>query len=203
MELQQIMQAAAIDAFGGIEAIKIKTLPVPTIKPNEVLIKVEIAGVGSWDKTEREGGYDGIFGIPSTFPYILGWDGAGTIAAVGKDVLDLAVGDQVYAASTPLPNGGFYAEYVAVPTEHVAAIPSKLTTEQAGVMAWDALTALSGLDTLKLKEGETLMIFGASGGIGHIAVQFAKRQRVRVLAVASGSSGVELTQSLGADVSID
>lgn len=200
---QSTMRAAALDAFGGIDVITLQTLPVPAIDRDEVLIQVEIASVGSWDKTERQGGYEGAFGMPSTFPYILGWEGAGRVAAIGEDVTGFAVGDRVYAASMPLPKGGFYAEYAAVPAEHVAHIPPQVTIEQAGVMAWDALTALSGLDALQLKKGETLMIFGASGGIGHMAVQFAKRLGVRVLAVASGEQGIALTQSLGADLNID
>lgn len=102
------------------------------------------------------------------------------------------------------PKGGFYAEYAAVKAEHAARIPDKLTTEQAGVMPADAMTALRGLDdTLGLKQGESLMIFGASGGIGHLAVQFAKRMGARVLAVASDDDGVALVRRLGADSIVD
>ena len=77
------MQAAAIDRFGGIETIQLQTLPVPDIGPDEVLIRVEVAGVGVWDAFEREGGFAQMFGIKPKFPYVLGSDGAGTIAAVG------------------------------------------------------------------------------------------------------------------------
>jgi NADPH:quinone reductase len=200
---QDTMQAAAIDRFGGVELITLQTLPVPEFGPSEILIRVEVAGVGSWDAVEREGHYDGAFGSESTFPYVLGWDCAGTVAAVGGQVSRFKVGDRVYAASMPLPKGGTYAEYVATDADNVAHIPSKLTIEQAGVMGWDALTALSGLDELGLKQGETLMIFGASGGIGHLAVQLAKRIGAHVLAVASGDDGVALAKHLGADLVID
>jgi NADPH:quinone reductase-like Zn-dependent oxidoreductase len=200
---QKTMQAVALDRFGGIEALTLQTLPAPEVGPDEVLIRVESAGVGSWDALEREGGYDGIFGIKSKFPYVLGWDGAGAIAAVGERARRFKEGDRVYAASMPLPKGGFYAEYAVVAEEHVSLIPEKLTIEQAGVMPWDALTALSGLDVLGLKQDETLMIFGASGGIGHMAVQLAKRMGARVLAVASGDDGVALARQLGADAVVD
>lgn len=202
-QLPKTMQAAVINQFGDADAIHLQTLPVPKVAANEVLIKLEAAGVGSWDATEREGKYDGLFGGTSTFPYILGWDGAGEIVAAGADVHDLKEGDKVYAASMPLPKGGFYAEYKTVKAENVALIPEKLTIEQAAAMPWCALTALSGLDLLALKPGETLMILGASGGIGHIAVQLAKRMSVKVFAVASGADGVALATQLGADVAID
>ncbi len=197
------MQAAALNQFGGIEAIKMQTLPVPQVGPDEVLIRVEAAGVASWDAMEREGEYDGAFGFESTFPYVLGWDGAGTVAAVGGEVSRFKSGDRVYAATMPLPKGGFYAEYAVVAAEHVSHIPGKLTVEQAGAMPWCALTALSGLEALGLKRGETVMIFGASGGVGHLAVQLAKRMGARVFAVAAGDEGVALAKRLDADMVVD
>jgi NADPH:quinone reductase len=197
------MRAVAIDRFGGIEMLTLQTLPVPEVGPSEVLIRVEAAGVASWDAVEREGRYDGLFGFESKFPYVLGWDGAGTVAAVGEQVDRFKVGDRVYAASMPLPKGGFYAEYAAVESDYVAHIPSKLTIEQAGALPWDALTSLSGLDLLGLGHGETLMVFGASGGIGHMAVQLAKRRGAQVLAVASGDDGVALAKRLGADAVVN
>src|SRR6188768_4012320 len=92
------MQAAAIDRFGGIETLTMRTLPVPQVGPDEVLIRVEAAGVGSWDRGEREGRYAEYLGAP-TFPYVLGWDGAGTIVAVGDRVGHFKEGDRVYAAA--------------------------------------------------------------------------------------------------------
>jgi NADPH:quinone reductase len=198
------MQVAAIDRFGGIETITPRTLPVPEVGPDEVLIRVESAGVGVWDPFEREGGFAAMLGIEPKFPYVLGTDGAGTVAAVGEQVSRFKEGDRVYAAALANPKGGFYAEYAAVKADTVSHVPAKLTTEQAGVMACDALTALRGLDdVLGLKPGEALMIFGASGGIGHLAVQLAKRLGARVLAVASGADGVALSRRLGADVAVN
>jgi NADPH:quinone reductase len=198
------MRAAAIDRFGGIDTIQLQTLPVPEIGPDEVLIRVEVAGVGVWDAFEREGGFAQMFGTEPKFPYVLGSDGAGTIAAVGEQVERFKEGHRVYALALVNAKGGFYAEYVALKAENVSPIPRELPIEQAGAMPSDALTALQGLDdVLGLKQGESLLIFGASGGIGHLAVQLAKRMGARVLAVASGDDGVALVRRLGADSVLD
>jgi len=198
------MKAIALDRFGGLETMKLQTLPVPEIGPNEVLIHVEWAGVGKWDPFEREGGFVEVFGIKAKFPYVLGSDSAGTIAAVGDDVKELKPGDRVYAFSLVNTKGGCYAEYVAIKADDISCIPGRLPTEQAGAMPVDAMTALRGLDdTLGLKAAESIMIFGASGGIGHLAVQLAKRMGTRVFAVASGSDGAALVKTLGADAVVD
>ncbi|WP_199235941.1 quinone oxidoreductase family protein [Micromonospora sp. S4605] len=197
------MKAVVLDRFGGVDELSSRRLPLPQVGDDDVLIRVEFAGVGSWDAGERAGNYDGVFGVASTFPYVLGWDAAGTVAAVGRNVTRFDVGDRVYAATMPVPRGGFYAEYGVVEAEFVARVPDRVPTEQAGPMAWDALTALSGLDLLGLRPGETLMVFGASGGIGHMAVQLARHNGIRVLAVASGDDGVALARRLGADDAID
>ena len=201
---QRTMKAIALDRFGGLETMKLQMLPVPEADPNEVLIHAEWAGVGPWDPFEREGGFVEVFGIEPKFPYVLGSDGAGTIAAVGDRVKGLKPGDRVYAFSLVNPKGGFYAEYVAVNADNVSLIPGQLTPQQAGAMPVDAMTALRGLDdTLALRAEESVMIFGASGGIGHLAVQLAKRMGARVFAVASGSDGVALVKRLGADAVVD
>ncbi|MER7008844.1 NADP-dependent oxidoreductase [Dactylosporangium sp. NPDC000555] len=197
------MNAVVLDRFGGVGELSSRQIPLPVLGDDDVLIRVEFAGVGSWDAFERTGGYDGLFGVASTFPYVLGWDAAGTVAAVGRDVTRFEVGERVYAASMPVPRGGFYAEYGVVAAEFVARVPDRLPAEQAGAMAWDAVTALSGLDLLGLRPAQTLMVFGAGGGIGHLAVQLARHHGIRVLAVASGDDGVALARRLGADAVVD
>ena len=204
LSAQTTMKAAAINRFGGIETITPQTLPVPKVGPDEILIRVESAGVGVWDPFEREGGFAKLFNIEAKFPYVLGSDGAGTVASVGEQVSRFKEGDRVYAFSLASPKGGFYAEYAAVKADNASLVPGKLTTEQAGAMPVDAMTALRGLDdTLALGRGESLMIFGASGGIGHLAVQLAGRMGVRVFAVASGEDGAALVRRLGADAVVD
>src|SRR5215510_4035588 len=201
---QHTMRAAAIDRFGGPETIALHMLPVPEVEPDEVLIRIESAGVAEWDPLEREGGFVKMLGVTPTFPYVLGSDGAGTVAAVGKQVEGFKEGDKVYSAVLANPKGGFYAEYASVKGEYISRIPHKLSIEQAGVTLSDAVTGLRGLDdVIGLKRDESVMIFGASGGIGHMAVQLAKRMGARVFAVASGQDGVELVKRLGADAVVD
>jgi NADPH:quinone reductase len=202
MAVPTSMRAAALDRFGGIETIQVRTLPVPDVGPDEVLIRVETAGVAVWDSFEREGGFAKILGTTPTFPYVLGSEGAGTVVAVGEDVTRFKEGDRVYAMSLATSRG-FYAEYAAVKAEHASPVPGRLSNEQAGVMPVDAITGLRGLDALGLKPGDAVLIFGASGGIGHLAVQLAKRLDARVLAVASGDDGTGLARRLGADAVVD
>jgi NADPH:quinone reductase-like Zn-dependent oxidoreductase len=198
------MQAAAIDRFGGPEEITLHTLFVPEPKADEVLVRVATAGVGAWDPLVREGAFfEETEEEAPDFPYVLGVDGAGTVAAVGSDVKKFREGDQVYGYDPDIAKAGFYAEYARLKVRHAAPVPSGLDLEQAGAMPADALTALSGLEALALDEGERLVIFGASGGIGHIALQLAKRMGAKVLAVASGEDGVDLARRLGADAAVD
>jgi NADPH:quinone reductase len=199
---QRMMQAAAIDEFGG--PITPHTLPVPQVAPDEILIRVESAGVGVWDPFEGQGGFAQIYGGDPKFPYVLGSDGAGTVTEVGSQVRGFKKGDPVYALALMNPKGGFYAQYAAVKAKDASPIPGNLTVEQAGALPVDAITALCGLDdSLHLQPGQSLLIFGASGGIGHLAVQLAKRMGSRVFAVASGGDGVNLVKRLGADAVVD
>ena len=201
---EKTMRAVALDRFGGPETLKVQTLPTPEPGPDEILIHVEAAGVGAWDPYEREGGFAEMLGRAPKFPYVLGTDGAGTVVAVGENVKEFKEGDRVYAAELGNPKGGFYAEYAVVKADNAATIPDDLTMEQAAVLASDGLTALVGLDeVLDLQPDESVMIFGASGGIGHLAVQLAKRMGARVFAVASGDDGVKLVEQLGADAVVN
>jgi NADPH:quinone reductase-like Zn-dependent oxidoreductase len=201
---EQTMRAVALDRFGGPETLKVQTVPIPEVDADEILIHVESAGVGAWDPFEREGGFVEVLGITPKFPYVLGTDGAGTVAAVGKQVKEFKEGDRVYAAALGNPKGGFYAEYAVVKAENAALIPGELKMDQAAVLPSDGLTALRGLeDVLQLQADESVMIFGASGGIGHLAVQLAKRLGARVFAVASGEDGVNFVKRLGAEAAVD
>ncbi len=201
MQVPRTMFAAAIDRFGGPEVITAHALPVPPVDAGEVLIAVDTAGVGRWDADIREGWYPG---RKPHFPLVLGFDGAGIVAAVGPRVRRLKVGDEVYSYNWQNPKGGFYAEYVAVPADKAAPIPRRLDLRHAGAIPITGLTALQGIDdALGLKKGETVIVHGASGGVGTLAVQFAKLRGARVFATASGKEGVELVRELGAHVVVD
>lgn len=196
--IPQEMKAAAIDRFGGPEVLHVERLPVPRPEARQVLIRLESAGIGVWDPYVRTGEIEG---GSRRFPRVIGNDGAGEVVAVGDAVSRFHVGDHVYAFSY---EGGFYAEYVALPEDDIAPIPRGLSDEEAGALGADGVTALLGLeDQLQLAAGQTLLVYGASGGIGHLAVQLAKRIGARVVAVASGGDGVGLVRRLGADIAID
>jgi NADPH:quinone reductase-like Zn-dependent oxidoreductase len=198
------MKAVAIDRFGGIETVKMRELPIPEVDADEVGVRVEAAGVGVWDPFEREGGFAKEFNVQPRFPLVLGSDGAGTVDAVGDNVRNFKKGDRVYGIAFMNPKGGFYSQYAVVKENSLSRIPGKLSMPQAAAMAVDAITAFAGLDTtLGLKNGESVLILGAGGGIGHLAVQLARRMGARVLAVASGDDGVAFVRRLGADQVMD
>src|ERR1700724_3342936 len=117
MHVPRTMFAAAIGRFGGPEVITPHALPVPAVDAGEVLIAVDTAGVGRWDADVREGYFAA---RKPHFPMVLGFDGAGVVAAVGSRVRRLRVGDEVYSYNWQNPKGGFYAEYVAVPADKAA-----------------------------------------------------------------------------------
>jgi NADPH:quinone reductase-like Zn-dependent oxidoreductase len=195
------MRAAAIDRFGGPQELRTHTLPVPKPGPQEILIAVDTAGVGTWDLSLRDGSWaEG----ETTFPLVLGTDGSGTVVQTGSRVRRLHAGDRVYAYTLANPKGGFYAEYVAVAAGKAAPFPDSLDMQQAGAVAVTGLTALQGIDdALGIEAGETLLIHGASGNVGCLALQFAKWRGARVLATASGRAGVDFVRRLGADHAID
>jgi NADPH2:quinone reductase len=195
------MLAAAIDRFGPPEAITPRTLPVPEPGPKEVLIELHTAGVGSWDADIRrgEGGTTN-----HRFPYVLGTDGAGVVVARGTSEEHLRLGERVWAYEYDNPKGGFYAEYVAVSSEHVGRVPTSLDLHQAGAATVTALTAVQGVDDhLSVKQKECVLIFGASGAVGTLAVQFAKRRTTHVIGTASGPGATDLVRQLGAEHVID
>ena len=195
--MPETMKAAAIDRFGGPEVFRVRSLSVPRPKPNQILIRLDTAGIGVWDPEIRAGD----FVLSKDFPQVIGNDGAGTVVAVGSRVRRFRSGDHVYAYTM---KGGFYAEYVAVNQDEAAQIPPGVKRDEAGALGAVGITALSGLDAkLRIKRGERLMIIGASGGIGHIAVQLAKRLGAKVFAIASGKDGVRLARRLGADAAVD
>jgi NADPH2:quinone reductase len=199
----ETMKAAAIDRFGGPDEFRIQTLSVPDVGPDDVLVHVDTAGVGEWDPWVRQGDFAQMTGNKPEFPYVMGADGAGTVTQVGKNVKKFRQGDKVYGYNALNSKSGFYAEYASVAADDLAPLPKGLSLEAAGAMPADAVTALCGLELLTIKSGDNVLIFGASGGIGHLAVQLAKRMGARVLAVASGTDGVTLVRQLGADAVID
>jgi NADPH:quinone reductase len=186
------MRAAAVDRGGDALTLSIHQLPVPKPAAGEVLIAVNAAGVGVWQAKYRPRD-------SQDFPVILGSDGAGTVAAVGAGVSGFKVGDPVYGT-----NAAFYAEYVTVRAEDVAHIPRGIKPTEAAVLGISGLSALQGIDdVLNLKAGEKLIIHGAAGAVGTLAVQFAKLRGAKVLATVSDDAGAALVTRLGADAVVN
>lgn len=190
----ETMLAIAYDKGGGPEVLTIHHLAVPKPGAGQVLIAVHATGVNVWEAGFRQ--------HPSSdahFPVVPGSDGSGTIAAIGSGVHGFKVGDEVYGRGR-----AFYAEYTVARAEDVARVPKGISLTEAGILATSGLSALQGIDDiLRLKTGETLIIHGASGAVGTLAVQFAKLRGAKVLATATTADGLALVTRLGADVAVN
>ena len=200
MQIPQQMKAMAIDEFGGPDKLTMRTVDVPAVGAGEVLVKVEVAGVGVWDVMEREGK---LIYNEAHFPRVLGGESAGTVVARGEGAAIFEVGERVYLQSFMNDKGGSYAQYVAVSEATVSRVPAAMDMTQAGALPIAGITAMSNLEALGIGDETKLMIWGASGGVGHVALQLAKRMGARVFAIASGADGVALCEQLGADVAVD
>jgi NADPH:quinone reductase len=195
------MKAAAVDRFGPPSALKLHELPVPQPRPHEVLIAIHTAGIGSWDTAIRDGSWRGS-GRPK-FPVIPGVDGVGTVVAKGARVRRFDIGDTVYAYEFGNPRGGFYAQFAVADAAHVSKVPKSLDIRAAGAVAVTGLTAMQGIDKLGLRPRHTILIFGASGAVGTLAVQLAAQRGAYVIATASGKAAQGLVKKLGATKVID
>lgn len=188
------MNAAAFDGAGGPEVLTLHRLPVPTPKADEVLIKVHAAGVSVWEADMRA------HLNVRTPPFVLGGEGSGTIVAMGSDVHTFKLGDEVYGVT----GIGFYAEYVKARADRIAPVPRSIDLTQASILAISGLSALQGIDdVLELRAGQTLIIHGAAGAVGTLAVQIARHRGVRVLATATTEEGLALARQLGADAVVN
>ncbi len=178
------MRAVAVRKFGDIP--ELMDLPKPAPGPGEILVKLRAAGVNPFDWKLADGTAE--TSRPHVFPLILGVDGAGTIEAIGEGVTSFAVGDGVYGQFLHSPVGiGTYAEYVVAPeTLGISISPRGMYDDQAAAVPTPGMTALYSLDQLGLVKGQSLLIIGASGGVGSFAVQLASNAGVIVLTAARG-----------------
>jgi NADPH:quinone reductase-like Zn-dependent oxidoreductase len=191
------MKAVRIHEFGGPETLRVEDLPIPEPGAGEVRIRVMAAGVNPVDYKMRNGGYLPVDALPLT----LGREVAGVVDAVGPGVSDVRVGEAVYAM-LGRDHGG-YVEFVVEKAESCAHKPSRLDFLQAGAVPLAGLTAWQGLfDHGRLTAGQRVLIHGAAGGVGHLAVQFAAARDARVIATCSGQD-VAFVKGLGASEVID
>ena len=193
------MKAIVIRRYGSAEVLQYEDVAQPQIKPNQLLVKVHASSVNPIDWKTRQGMLSLL--TVNQFPLILGFDVAGEVVAVGSQVTGFQIGDAVYG-STSFP-GGAYAEFAAVPENLIAYKPKNLSFEEAATVPLAALTALQALrDQGNIKSSQTVLINGASGGVGMFAVQIAKALGTEVTGVCS-SKNLEFVKSLGADRVID
>ena len=197
----QTMKAVRIHKYGEPEVLQYEDLPRPqVVAPTEMLVRVHAAGVNPVDSAIRAGRVKEIF--PVTFPWIPGSDLSGVVEEVGGNVTRFKTNDEVFALLNPA-EGGAYAEYVVVRESDVALKPKSLQHIRAAAIPVAAITAWNALfETGQLQAGQHVLIHGGAGGVGHFAVQLAKRVRAHVIATASAKNH-ELISELGADEVID
>lgn len=193
------MKAVVIHKYGSADVLQYEEVEAPKIKPDELLLKVHAAGVNPIDWKIRKGMLKIITG--NKFPMTLGFDLAGEVVEIGSQVSGFRVGDEIYG-SVGVP-GGAYAEFAAVPQTVAAKKPTNISFEEAAALPVAALTALQSLrDKANIQPSQSVLINGASGGVGIFAVQIAKALGAGVTGICS-SRNFDLVKSLGADYLID
>ncbi|NKK72802.1 zinc-binding dehydrogenase [Rhizobium leguminosarum bv. viciae] len=190
------MKAIVFDDFGSADVLRLADVPMPEVRPDDLLVKVMAAGVNRADLLQREGVYGAqTYGDSD----ILGLEVAGEVIAVGNAVTGFAVGDRVMG----IVGGGAYAQYARLDSGLAAVIPAGLSFIDAAAVMESFVTAWEALSNLgRIAEGETVLIHAAAGGIGSAAVQLAKSRGATVLATASGNN-IENVLALGADFVFD
>ena len=192
------MKAVRIHGYGGADQLRVDEVAVPEPGADEVLVRVEAAGVNPVDWKIRADLTGGM--LPIDFPATLGTEVAGTVSKVGPGVADYSPGDEVFAHQGFL---GGYAEYVVAPVASLARKPDNIDFARAssvpmpGLTAWKAMVEIAGIGA-----GQTVLIHGAAGGVGSIAVQIAKARGARVIGTASAANEARLRE-LGVDEFVD
>jgi NADPH:quinone reductase len=196
------MKAIIIEQFGNSETFKEADLVIPDVLPHHVLIQVAATSVNPVDCKIRQGT---VADISPSFPAVLHGDVAGTIAAVGAGVGQFNVGDEVYACAGGVKGmSGALAEYMLADVRLVAHKPKSLTMAEAAALPLVSITAWEGLiDRAKVQSGQKVLVYGATGGVGHIGVQLAKWAGAKVYALVSSDEKAAIAHQLGADITIN
>lgn len=193
------MRAVTQRAFGGPEVLEVVETERPLPLPSEVLVRVRATAVNPVDASIRAGSFP-LLGEP---PFVLGWDVSGVVEEVVPGVTRFQPGDEVYGMPLFPRAAGGYAEYVAAPSRQIARKPAALGHAEAAALPLVGLTAWQGLvDAAGVREGDRVLVHGAGGGLGHVAVQIAKARGAHVVATASAGKHA-FVRSLGADEVID
>ena len=196
------MRAISQDTYGGPEVLRPVELERPVPLPTEVLVRVHAAGVNPVDWKTRSGrGMAAVLGGP---PFVLGWDVSGVVEEVGYGVTTLAPGDEVYGMPWFPRQAGAYAEYVTAPSRQFARKPTSIGHVEAAAMPLAALTAWQALnDAAHLTKGQRILVHAAAGGVGHLAVQFARVLGAAEVVATARAAKHDWLRGLGADVVVD
>jgi NADPH2:quinone reductase len=196
MPIPQTMTYIAANGTGGPEVLGLATGPVPAPKPDEVLIRVQAAGINRPDVAQRQGSYP----PPAGASPILGLEVAGEVVATGAQVTTLSVGDQICA----LTNGGGYAEFCTAPAPQCLPWPKGYDAIRAGALPETSFTVWANLFQIgRLSKGETALVHGGTSGIGVTAIQFAREFGARIFATAGSDEKCAACLKLGADAAIN
>lgn len=194
------MSAVLFDEYGPPEVLRLERVPKPEAGPGEVLVRVRAAGVNPGDWQMRSGWAAETFGLSLPLPFTPGYDLEGVVEAAGSGATRYRAGDRVFGM---MANAGAYAEYAAVSETRLAQLPASLDDIRAAGVPMSAFTAWTAVHVQACVEpSQTVLINGASGGVGHFAVQFAKLVGAHVIAVSSGRN-LAFSRSLGADAVFD
>src|SRR5579885_2762828 len=190
------MRAIRIEQYGGPEVLRRVDIDIPSPGRGEVLVRVACAGINFMDIHTRQGKYRNSQTYPVRAPCILGMEGAGEVVGIGQDVSSIKLGDRVAWCIS----WGAYAEYAVVPVQRAARIAPTISYELAAAAIFQGSTAHYLIeDVAQLRPGGTCLIHAASGGIGQILVQLAKRRGATVFATASNEPKAEIARKRGAD----
>jgi NADPH2:quinone reductase len=191
------MKAILVRAFGGPEVLKLEDVPEPRPGPGQVVVAVKAAGVNPVEAYVRAGMYP----AKPELPYCPGSDAAGVVEAVGRGVKGVKAGDRVYVYGAV---SGVYAEKALCATPRVFPLPKSLSFEQGAALGVPYGTARRALfQRGRAKKGETVLIHGASGGVGVAAVQLARAAGLKVLGTGGGGEGAAFVKALGAHAVFD
>lgn len=194
------MRAAAVQAFGG--QVELVDVPKPQAKNDQLLVKISAAAINPFDWKVADGILKGK--APHVFPLILGNDAAGTVEFCGEDVTGFVVGDRIFGQFLHMPLGeGPYAEYARVPASNLLKkLPDGLDVFQAAALPTAGMTALQMIENLGLPEGATILVVGATGGVGSFAVQLGAARGLNVVATARAAKTGRMSE-FGAVATID
>jgi len=191
------VRALHYNEFGGPDVMTVGEVPDPHIGPDTMLVKVVAAGINPVDYKVREGYLAGL--IDTIFPAVPGWDVAGVVVRPGLDTPEFAAGDEVLAyARADVVHSGTLAELVAVPVRTATRKPAAVSFEDAAALPLTGLTALQSIRRSGLREGDTVLVHAAAGGVGAFATQLAVLAGARVVGTA-GPANHEFLRSLGAE----